>query len=873
MKNPGRKLIACMKRFNCAVAILLTYVLCASALLQPVSVYAASAARDGAGFAATEQSNSSEEADESADQPEGQGGEEQEASVQEDQNESQIADSDDVSGDAETTDRDSSASEESEADDSAASYKANSWRYIDGELRNDIRDDNASEANFYGRAMHRMPDGATAQGIDVSGLQGDIDWQKVKDAGIDYAIIKIGSRDNNGWWTDSRFLRNVTECERLGIPWGAYVYSYARNATEAAEEADFAIGKLSGHHPTLPIYFDLEETPKEGEPIKWLPYTDSAAMASIAKTFCNKVSAAGYKPDIYASAGWFKNYLTDPCFSNSGWSIWTAQYWYGTRYDASLGLGPEHPAKFDGWQYSYRGGIPGISGDVDVDYWYGTLPSASDSEKQLDYYKPVFDPDYYLANNPDVKDEVGDDETAALNHFLNIGMYEGRRGSESFDVQSYYNEYSDLRSAYGASIKDYYLHYIRYGQKEGRHAAGCSELKDPLTKYDEVDYSSVYDPLFYIGNNDDLKTAFSKTYGSIELIDFKALLRHFVSCGMSEGRATKEGFDLTSYYYANEDLRAAYGLDLKRYYRHYVDYGRKEGRVCTGVDAPTTWAHSCGGVDYSPVYDGSYYRQNNPDLQTAFLKKAGGLMLYDDVALLRHFVSWGANEGRRGNSSFDVHSYYNEYSDLRKIYRENYIQYYKHYCLYGRFEGRHASGCDQIVGYHGFQNPVGYYYVDSASVKLAHQSGIFGYASPSRLSDTATKADCINAMITRAYDYVGTTPYIWDYSCAPGIGVDCAGLVMQCLYATGMDLGRYTPWDHYYTPGHDHYANDMWNDSRFYHLPFSQRQRGDLICYNGHIAIYIGNDLIIEASSPRNGVRVHSVYVGYSIKGVLRPFI
>lgn len=65
MKNPGRKLIACMKRFNCAVAILLTYVLCASALLQPVSAYAASAAGEGAGSVATEQSNSSEEADES----------------------------------------------------------------------------------------------------------------------------------------------------------------------------------------------------------------------------------------------------------------------------------------------------------------------------------------------------------------------------------------------------------------------------------------------------------------------------------------------------------------------------------------------------------------------------------------------------------------------------------------------------------------------------------------------------------------------------------------------------------------------------------------------------------------------------------------
>lgn len=72
---------------------------------------------------------------------------------------------------------------------------------------------------------------------------------------------------------------------------------------------------------------------------------------------------------------------------------------------------------------------------------------------------------------------------------------------------------------------------------------------------------------------------------------------------------------------------------------------------------------------------------------------------------------------------------------------------------------------------------------------------------------------------------------------------------------------------------HDHYANDMWNDPKFMHLDFSQRRRGDLICYNGHIAIYLGNDQIIEAASPRYGVRVHSVYVGYPIKGVLRPFV
>lgn len=181
-----------------------------------------------------------------------------------------------------------------------------------------------------------------------------------------------------------------------------------------------------------------------------------------------------------------------------------------------------------------------------------------------------------------------------------------------------------------------------------------------------------------------------------------------------------------------------------------------------------------------------------------------------------------------------------------------------------------TGACDKI----GYQNPVGYYQVSSRSVNIPRLGqGIFGYRTASRISINATKQDCINAMITRAYDYVGTTPYIWDYSCAPGVGVDCAGLVMQCLYATGMNLGRYTPWDHYYTPGHDHYANDMWSDSRFKHFDFSQRQRGDLVCYNGHIAIYIGNDQIIEAASPGIGVRVHSVYLGYPIKGVLRPFV
>lgn len=160
-----------------------------------------------------------------------------------------------------------------------------------------------------------------------------------------------------------------------------------------------------------------------------------------------------------------------------------------------------------------------------------------------------------------------------------------------------------------------------------------------------------------------------------------------------------------------------------------------------------------------------------------------------------------------------------------------------------------------------------FYQVSCASVIVPHMNqNIFGYRTPLRIGTDATRQDCINAMITRAYDYVGTTSYIWDYSCAPGVGVDCAGLVMQCLYATGMNLGRYTPWDYYHTPGHDHYANDMWNDSRFKHLSFSQRQRGDLICYQGHSQSILA---MSKSSKPRARVMVFA-FIAFMLAMKLR---
>ena len=185
---------------------------------------------------------------------------------------------------------------------------------------------------------------------------------------------------------------------------------------------------------------------------------------------------------------------------------------------------------------------------------------------------------------------------------------------------------------------------------------------------------------------------------------------------------------------------------------------------------------------------------------------------------------------------------------------------------WGGFVGKES------LPYIGHQNPSSYYQLSNKTVAVKNAgSGIFGYASPCKLAYNATRNQAVNAMIARAIDYMGT-PYVWDYSCAPGIGVDCAGLVMQSLYAVGMDVSPMNPWDHFYTPGHDHYANDMRANRRIKKVSFSERKVGDLILTNGHVSIYIGSDRIIEAW-PRVGVRQRSVYGSTPILAVGRPIV
>ena len=181
--------------------------------------------------------------------------------------------------------------------------KENSWRYQDGELIRSAEDEISVISDVY------APN-ATKKGIDVSEHNRNIDWEKVKAAGIDYAIIRCGYGDNYDNQDDKQWLRNVSECERLGIPYGVYIYSYAQSTDMATSEAQHVLRLISGHKLSYPVYFDMEDNSTLG-----------SDFGAIAQTFCSTVQNAGYTVGVYANLNWWNNYLTDTRFNQ--WHRWS----------------------------------------------------------------------------------------------------------------------------------------------------------------------------------------------------------------------------------------------------------------------------------------------------------------------------------------------------------------------------------------------------------------------------------------------------------------------------------------------------------------------------------------------------------------------
>ena len=300
-------------------------------------------------------------------------------------------------------------------------------------------------------------------------------------------------------------------------------------------------------------------------------------------------------------------------------------------------------------------------------------------------YADVYDYDYYTAAYSDVTESAGTSDAAVLQHFVTVGMPEGRRGSAAFDVISYRNEYADLRKAYGNNLPAYYLHYIRRGKAENRHAYGCTTLKNPVTVCNGTDYSRVYNYSYYLRSYADVKAVFDG--------DDIGALQHFVTTGMQQKRRGSAMFDVDVYMSKYADLRKAYGSNYVSYYMHYIRYGYLENRSARDYSAdPDGPVTVLDGVDYSRVYDYNYYISRYADVRNAYGN--------DDVKELRHFVNYGMKEQRQAKADFDVVAYRLQNPDLRIAFRLDYPAYYRHYMKYGYREPR------QAVGTHTLEKPI-----------------------------------------------------------------------------------------------------------------------------------------------------------------------
>ena len=190
-------------------------------------------------------------------------------------------------------------------------------------------------------------------GIDVSTFQGDIDWQKVKEAGITFAIIRVGGRgygEAGTLYADKRAQDNYKGAKEAGLEVGAYFFSQAVNETEAVEEADYVLEQVKDWQITMPIVFDWEYISEEAR----TAYVEPQMLTDCMNAFSARIRQAGYQPMIYvnmdqAADSFYIEEVEDT-------ALWLAMY-NGWK---------ENPYKVAMWQYTNTGSVPGISGNVDI---------------------------------------------------------------------------------------------------------------------------------------------------------------------------------------------------------------------------------------------------------------------------------------------------------------------------------------------------------------------------------------------------------------------------------------------------------------------------------------------------------------------------
>lgn len=216
-------------------------------------------------------------------------------------------------------------------------------------------DDEASAPSLpIADAIGKYKNDNTSVGIDVSKWQGDIDWKKVADSGVEFVMIRLGVQDGFGGKNtlDSYFLKNYKGAKAAGLDVGVYYYSYATTLTEAVEQAKFVLQTIEDNriHLDLPVVYDWESWTKL--PTLGMSLNDLNDCAGIFLELMNEAGLRGY---IYSSKYYLKNGIW-----NIDFPVWLAHYTAESDYDGA----------YEMWQCSCTGRVPGIAGDVDINVLY-----------------------------------------------------------------------------------------------------------------------------------------------------------------------------------------------------------------------------------------------------------------------------------------------------------------------------------------------------------------------------------------------------------------------------------------------------------------------------------------------------------------------
>ena len=196
-----------------------------------------------------------------------------------------------------------------------------------------------------------------SRGVDVSQFQGDIDWQAVYDSGVRFALLRVGGRyyGSGELYSDDKFLENLEGARSAGLQVGAYFFSQAISTGEAREEARYALELIGDRELDLPVFFDWERVADTDARTHEL---DNETLTECAVSFCGEIKSAGFEPGVYVynDTGYYGYDLS----RLQDYMLWCA----------GVGSYPYFYYAHTVWQYSFRGAVPGINGECDLNMMF-----------------------------------------------------------------------------------------------------------------------------------------------------------------------------------------------------------------------------------------------------------------------------------------------------------------------------------------------------------------------------------------------------------------------------------------------------------------------------------------------------------------------